>query len=73
MTEYQLRIHGGKNIQQSKETFDFLYEAVEQAEMYCTDDTEGWNFKNDKMVLVDYNNSDRQEDIVINTIKPIKK
>jgi hypothetical protein len=69
---YLLHIYGGKHIEESKEKFETEEEAIEEAEMRCTDDNEGWEEKSDgSKVLVDYNNSDNKEDIVISKVKEV--
>lgn len=68
---FKLRIYGGKNIEETTDTFETLEEAKTYAERQCTDDTEGWDEKEDSWVLVDYNTSNKQEDLVINKITEV--
>lgn len=69
---YLLHIYGGEHIAETKDEFETEEAAMEEAEMRCTDDTKGWDEKDDgSKVLVDYNNSDQQEDIVISKVKEI--
>lgn len=69
---YQLHIYGGEHIEESKDEFETEEAAMEEAERRSTDDTREWEEKEDgSKVLVDYNNSDQQEDLVINKVKEI--
>lgn len=69
---YVLHIYGGEHIEETKDRFETEEEAMAEAESRCTDDTEGWEEKEDgSKVLIDYNHSDQQEDLVINKVKEV--
>lgn len=66
---YVLHVYGGENIEETKEEFASQKKAKKEAEQISTDDTRPWETKDDGTeVLVDYNNSDKKENIVIHKV-----
>ncbi len=67
---YRAHSYGGSAIEDTLDYFESLAGAIEFIEGKCSDDHDGWDFKDGKLRLVDYNNG---KSVVINVVKEVDK